>query len=203
VVERFEIRGEARLGRAVEHHGLAAALPRHRAEHAQRAAAFRQQPLARGLAEEQRAGEVRVEHLLEERRVGLELLLRREQAARHDHGVEAGERALGRRERRLEARGRVQVAQGGAHRAACAAHFQVASAALQVLAVAAEHEELLAARGEQARQRPADALGRAEQDRLHAGSPSTRTDCALRSLNSGSHLRRIRSHPGSRGSIAR
>ena len=54
VVEPLEVAREARLGGAVEDDRLAPALAGDRAEHAQRAAAAREQPLARLLAEQRR-----------------------------------------------------------------------------------------------------------------------------------------------------
>ena len=68
--------------------------------------------------------------------------------------------------------------------------------------VPAEHRGVVAALGKESRERAAHAFGGAEDHCVHGSSPNSRTDCALRSLCSGSHFARTRSKAGRRGSMA-
>ena len=77
--------------------------------------------------------------------------------------------------------------------AAAASLLEVARAALELAGVASELEDLVAALDQRARHGAADALGGAEQNRLHrGGSPNSRSLCALRRVPAGSQRRQTR-----------
>ena len=79
-------------------------------EDTERATAAREKSDPRLLAEEDRFGEVQIEHEPTQIRVALELLLGAEGSRSDDHQLEAAERPLGGLERGCELGGRVQVA---------------------------------------------------------------------------------------------
>ena len=204
VVEAFEVAGEPRLGRAVEHHRRAPALARDRREHAERAAPARQQPHAHRLAPLDAMREVGGEQVAAEARVRFE----RGPAARRAPPERIA--VLNPSSARSAASSAASKPAGSsrsqaraADRRARAAHLEVARAARERARVAAEQEQPLAARGQHARDGAAHAARGAEQHRLHGVGSSRRCASALESVRSGSHLRRTSFQRASRGSIAR
>ena len=174
-------------------------------EDAERAAAVRKQPSPSRLAEANRIREV--DRRERARRVGifrLDVVLRHKAGGGHHHRVDPAERGPGGIERRDEGVRPIQVAPGddgwlGQPRA----HLQVARRCIESVAVAAEEADRIAPLRQEPRDGAPHPARRAEQDNVHAGSPRTRTDCALRRRNSGSHCRRTAVQRPRRGSIAR
>src|SRR5581483_4608490 len=119
-------------------------------------------------AEDDRVREVEGEHPVREGGVGLERVLRGEDAGGDDDGVEAAERILGLLERGSERLGQREIAvRRGDARAGASAGEQIGGAALELVLVAAQQREGVSALGHQARERAAEATGRAEDGGLH------------------------------------
>ncbi len=148
-------------------------------------------------------GEVHRQHAFGEHGILLERLLGGEQPGGHDDRVEAPQRLGGLVEGIAEGAGLLQVAAGRADRLGGAAHLQIAGAAIQFFFLAPQKEKALAPFRHEPCQCAAHPLGGPQEDGPHAGSPSSRTDWALRIRNPGSHLRRTASQASRRGSMAR
>jgi len=147
VVQSVEVGRQARLAGAVDHRLAARAVPGHRAEHAQRTAAFAHQVRAGVLAEGNRVGKVGGQQLAGPVGVRLQLLLGAEPGSGDDDHVDAAESFGCPVERAGEARGIVEIAAAGAR--GPPAGGQIGRRALQLLGVAAEQVEPVAARGQQ------------------------------------------------------
>ncbi len=144
VIEALEIRGQARLGGSVDHHGLASAFARDRGEGDQTAAAPGQETDARFLAEQDGVGEVRGEHGGGAGAIAREFVLGAEEPGAQDHGVEAAESRIGRFQRGAESGRGHQVAQARSD-GRSAPHLQILRALREIVGIPAEDMDLFTA----------------------------------------------------------
>ena len=207
-VQALEVIRQPRLGRAIEHDRLAGAIAGDRSEHAQRAAAGREQADPHRLAELDRVREVGREHALARRRVGLERLLGAEGAGGDHHRVEAAQlprRLVERRVVRLRP-GQIQIGgrrRAGRRRRAPAPRGRRRSRPRSAASRPSSATRSPRAASRRATARPIPFVAADDRDALHAASPSSRTESALRIRPSGSQRRRIALKPSTRGSMAR
>ena len=205
VVQPFEVGGQPRLGGAVDHHRRPPPVARHRREHAERAPVGGQQAPPRVLAEADGVSEVHRGEVTRLLRIGFQHLLRGEARRGHDDGVEAAQRGRRRVEGAPEGLGAHQgrIPPWPAAFRQPAPRSQIACRPIELGGVPAQQADGVAALHEQAGHRPPHPPRGAQHRGPHAGSPSTRTDCALRSRSVGSHRRRTAVQRSRRGSIAR
>src|SRR6266542_2038615 len=199
LAESVEERREPGLRGAVEVAAPPRAISRDRAEGADGAAPSRRQARGRHLAEHHGPGEVHVEQPLQPEGIGGQLLLTGEEPAGHHQRIEPAEDFIRAVQGVGEARRDRQIQPGLPHRNGGPTSFEVARGGGQLGRVPTQKEDRGAAFGQQPPERAAHAARRADQDRLHAGSPRRRTDWAERKRRWGSHRSRTAFHSASRG----
>src|SRR5215831_2524181 len=197
--EPVEECGEAGFRGTVEVVAAPGAVPRHGAEGTDGAAAARGEALGGQLAEHGRGGEVDVEKPAQALRVPREDLRGGEVSGRHHQRVEPARRLIGLIEGGGECRGLGQVEVPGGDDPARAPGGQVAGRDHELRRIAPEEDHSVPALRKEAGDGAAHAARGTDHGRLHARSPSTRTDCAERNRRSGSHRSRTRHHSASRG----
>lgn len=204
VIERFEVSGQAGLGRAVERNRFASTVASDGREDDEAAPTSVQKPLASMLAEGHGVREVDGQDTPRELNVLLKGLLCGEHRGRHDHRVETVECRRGGVESRCEAIRSLEIADrisdGLARRIA---RLEISRAARQVTFFATQQEDRVPTRRQAARDLASHTGSCTQDDGLHARSPNRRTDCALRSRRCGSQTSRAARNASRRGSIAR